>query len=146
MVFSTQSFHYYVRTSSLFLFASMFLILHLYRKKFRFSVTVVKPSCSLKSLNESVITEKRARFEQVPFKLYDDTICCLNSTKTFLLCMSSPHPATRYFVCRAAGTFSPEAPKLHHYSLPKPANLYYEYPYNSQNPTETYKCYFSNEF
>ena len=100
MVFSTQSFHYYVRTSSLFLFASMFLILHLYRKKFRFLFTVVKPICSLKSLNESVITEKRARFEQVPFKLYDDTICCLNSTKTFLLCMSSPHPATRYFVCR----------------------------------------------
>ena len=104
-------------------------LLHIY-------FTLVTPVPSPENISESVITEKRAEVGQTPFKLYDDSICCLNSTKSFLLCMS--YPAKRYFLCRTAGTFSPEYPKLRHYSLPQSPNKYYEYPYDATNPMKTY--------
>ena len=114
MVLSTQSIHYCVRTNGLLLFAFLYLVMQLHRGLLHIYFTLVTPVPSPENISESVITEKRAEVGQTPFKLYDDSICCLNSTKSFLLCMSYPHPAKRYFLCRTAGTFSPEYPKLRH--------------------------------
>ena len=74
------------------------------------------------------------------FKVFNDDICCVGHKKPFLLCMSNPHPATRYYQCRAAKIFSPEVSVQGISALPSPSSVYYNYPYNTpskERPVDT---------
>ena len=138
MILRMQSPHYCVRTNGLLLFISLYLVVQLHCESKHVHFTLVTPISTPENSVETIITENTAEVQQASLKLFDDSICCLNSTKSFLLCMSHPHPAKRYYYCRKAGTFSEEYPKPRHYSLPKPARKYYNYPYDTNNPTKTH--------
>ena len=82
-------------------------------------------------MDEKVIDPPSTQGVVKTFKVFNDDICCIGHPKPFLLCMSNPHPATRYYKCRAAKIFSPEISVQGISALPPPSSVYYNYPYDT---------------
>ena len=101
---------------------------------------VVRRIKHAKVTDEKVIDPPSVQHVVKAFKVFNDGICCVGHPKPFLLCMSNPHPATRYYQCRAAKIFSPEISAQGISALPPPSSVYYNYPYDTpskERPVDT---------